>query len=88
MSESESVAEDRTKLSTWDYLSLLSVIGLMFALFMVMGLPFTFEVVSIQTARIVSIYNTTYVLGMGVSAIFMGGLLWIVIKFRDRGIED
>ncbi len=88
MSEGELVTEYKKKLSTWDYVSLLLVIGILFALFMVMGLPFSFEVVSIQTARIVSIYNTTYLLGMMVSAIFMGTLLWIVITFRDRGIEN
>ncbi|MCZ6616448.1 MAG: hypothetical protein O7B32_03955 [Thaumarchaeota archaeon] len=82
------MTEYKKKLSTWDYVSLLLVIGILFALFMVMGLPFSFEVVSIQTARIVSIYNTTYLLGMMVSAIFMGTLLWIVITFRDRGIEN
>lgn len=88
MSEGELVTEYKKKLSTWDYVSLLLVIGILFALFMVMGLPFSFEVVSSQTARIVSIYNTTYLLGMMVSAIFMGTLLWIVITFRDRGIEN
>ena len=88
MSEVDLVTEYKKKLSTWDYVSLLLVIGILFALFMVMGLPFSFEVVSIQTARIVSIYNTTYLLGMMVSAIFMGTLLWIVITFRDRGIEN
>lgn len=88
MSEGELVTEYKKKLSTWDYVSLLLVIGILFALFMVMGLPYRFEVVSIQTARIVSIYNTTYLLGMMVSAIFMGTLLWIVITFRDRGIEN
>ncbi len=88
MSEGELVTEYKKKLSTWDYVSLLLVIGILFALFMVMGLPFSFEVVSIQTATIVSIYNTTYLLGMMVSAIFMGTLLWIVITFRDRGIEN
>jgi len=88
MSEGELVTEYKKKLSTWDYVSLLLVIGILFALFMVMGLPFSFEVVSNQTATIVSIYNTTYLLGMMVSAIFMGTLLWIVITFRDRGIEN
>ena len=88
MSDAEVVTENRQKLSTWDYVSLLSVIGILFAVFMLMGLPFTFEVVAIPTATIVSIYNTTYVLGMMVSAIFMGTLVWIVIKFRDRGSEN
>ncbi len=88
MSDAEVVTENKQKLSAWDYLSLLLVIGILFALFMVMGLPFTFEVVSVPTATIVSIYNTTYVLGMMVSAIFMGTLVWIVIKFRDRGSEN
>lgn len=88
MSDGEVVTENKVQLSTWDYLSLLLVIGILFALFMVMGLPYTFEVVSVQTATIVSIYNTTYVLGMIVSAIFMGTLVWIVIKFRDRGSEN
>ena len=59
MSEGELVTEYKRKLSTWDYLSLLLVIGILFALFMVMGLPFTFEVVSIQTARIVSTRSAT-----------------------------
>jgi len=88
MSEGKVVTENKPKLSTRDYLSWLLVVVILYVVFMLMGLPYRFEVVSIQTATIVSIYNTTYVLGMMVSAIFMGTLLWIVIKFRDRGIEN
>jgi len=40
--------------------------------------------VSLQTVQINSLYRFVYIAGSGVGAIFIGSLIWMIIKFREK----
>ena len=39
--------------------------------------------ISPQAREILSIYRVVYYAGMAVSSLFLGSLIWIIIKFRE-----
>ncbi len=67
-----------------DYIYWALVIVLLFSVLIQFEGYQTIKPISPQAREILSIYRTVYYLGMAVSSIFLGSLIWIIIKFRDN----
>ncbi len=74
------------KLSAGDYAAWAGIIIALFAALLALGnFGQLFEPVSPETVRINQLYQFIYVSGSAVGAIFLGSLIWMSIKFRERG---
>jgi membrane protein implicated in regulation of membrane protease activity len=74
------------RLGPLDYITWIGLIGLLYYIYLLVGDFGQFwGSPAVATGRISSLYRLTYFLSGGVFAIFMGSLIWLSIKFRDRG---
>lgn len=74
-----------SQLTTTDYLTLALIIFGIFAALLVIGnFGNLFEPLSPQTIQINRLYQFVYISGSAVGAIFLGALLFMLYKFRDK----
>lgn len=73
-----------TKLSIRDYITWAITILVTFVILMFIGSGGEPQPISEQTRQIITLYRFVFVSGMMVSAIFIGSLFWIAVRFWDR----
>ncbi|MEM0440656.1 MAG: hypothetical protein QXF45_03840 [Candidatus Caldarchaeum sp.] len=75
-----------SELTKTDYLTLTLIIIAIFTGLLVLGnFGNLFEPLSPQTIQINSLYQFVYISGSAVGAIFLGALLFMLYKFREKG---
>ncbi|HID04415.1 MAG TPA: hypothetical protein EYH45_01805 [Candidatus Caldiarchaeum subterraneum] len=74
-----------SSLTSNDYMALAGVILVIFALLMLVGnFGNLFKPVSPETVMINNLYRFIYISGSAVGAIFLGALIFLSIRFREK----
>ncbi len=75
-----------SSLTSNDYMAMAGIILVIFALLMLVGnFGNLFKPLSPETVMINNLYRFVYISGSAVGAIFLGALIFLSIRFRERG---
>lgn len=76
---------DKVILTSRDYGILALIVAALFITILVMGdFGNLYRPLTVQTSRIAHIYQFIYISGAAVGSLFMGALLWMIWRFRER----
>ena len=80
------MSNSSSSLSSSDYMAMAGIILVIFALLMLAGnFGNLFKPLSPETVMINNLYRFIYISGSAVGAIFLGALIFLSIRFREKG---